>query len=148
MASIFYVVKIFQSTRVLRTWPAWTCPFIHWFIPECTVCRSGVKKADRLLKAELQRRSESQERHEYTITWMLEAAKGRSHTASAIQLGRSMAAIVTISELLRQYLVQTCTYPTLIAPLRKEVEQAVAQHGWTGAALAQMQYLDSVIKET
>jgi cytochrome P450 len=79
---------------------------------------------------------------------MHETAKVRPYTASAIQLGLSMAAVVTASELLKQCLVQICTYPALIAPLREEVEQAVAQHGWTGAALAHMQHLDSVIKET
>ena len=146
--SISYAVNMFQSARALRTWPAWTRPFIHWFIPECTMCRSEVKKADRLIKAELQRRSKSKERYEDTITWMHEAAKGQPYTASAIQLGLSMAAIITTSELLKQCLVQICTQPALVASLREDVEQAVAQHGWTGAALAQMQYLDSVVKET
>ena len=112
------------------------------------MCRSEVKKADRLIKAELQRRSKSKERYEDTITWMHEAAKGQPYTASAIQLGLSMAAIITTSELLKQCLVQICTQPALVASLREDVEQAVAQHGWTGAALAQMQYLDSVVKET
>ncbi|KAF3005593.1 hypothetical protein E8E13_000305 [Curvularia kusanoi] len=125
--SISYAVNMFQGARTLRTWPAWTRPFIHWFISECKVCQSEVKKADNLIQAELKRRSKTEERYDDTITWIHQTAKGRPYNASANQLGLSMAAVITTSELLKQCLIE---------------------YGWTGAALAQMQYMDSFIKET
>jgi cytochrome P450 len=146
--SISYAINMFQGARALRTWPAWTRPLIHWFIPECNVCRAEVKKADSLIQAELQRRSMSGGRYDDTITWMHQAAKGRPYNATANQLGLSMAAVVTTSELLKQCLVELCPSSVLNAPLREEIEQAISQHGWTGAALAQMQLMDSIIKET
>jgi cytochrome P450 len=146
--SISYAVNMFQGARVLRSWPTWTRSFIHWFLKECKVCRAEVRNADALLKSEIQRRSTAEEKHEDTITWMHFAAKGRPYNATSAQLGLSMAAVITTSELLKQSLINICAHLELVTPLREEIEQAVGQHGWSAATLAQMPLLDSVIKET
>ncbi|KAF3042928.1 hypothetical protein E8E12_007216 [Didymella heteroderae] len=146
--SISYAVNMFQGARVLRSWPAWTRPYIHWFLKECKVCRAEVKNAGALLKSEIQRRSPAVEKYEDTITWMHNAAKGRPYNATSTQLGLSMAAVITTSELLKQSLINICAHSELIGPLREEIKQAVDQEGWSAATLAQMLLLDSVIKET
>lgn len=138
----------YASARVLRSWPAWMRPYIHWFLNECKVCRAEVRNADILLKNETKRRSAAGKEHEDTITWMHDAAKGRPYNATAVQLGLSMAAVVTTSELLKQSLINVCAHPMLIATLREEIERAVGQHEWSAATLAQMPLLDSVMKET
>ncbi|KAF3031270.1 hypothetical protein E8E11_000018 [Didymella keratinophila] len=66
--SISYAVNLFQGARVLRSWPVWTRPYIHWFLHECKVCRTEVGNADVLLKSEIQRRLAAAEEHEDTLS--------------------------------------------------------------------------------
>jgi hypothetical protein len=153
-----YAVTMFMATRALRACPAWTRSFMHWFLPACRKCRGEVKRARRILEQELHRRGNKQKqalnedytpkRYDDTITWMEEIAAGRPYDPVAAQLGISMAAIVTTSELLKQVLVDICSHTELIEPLREEIQDAVRAHGWTTAGLFNMPLLDSVVKES
>ncbi|OAG08623.1 cytochrome P450 [Paraphaeosphaeria sporulosa] len=154
-----YAMTMFMATRALRSCPSWTRPFVHWFLPACRNCRAEVKCARQLLQQELDKRAiekreaascqdQASVKPEDSITWVEEATAGRSYDAVGMQLGMSMAAIVTTSELLKQALTNICAHPELVAPLRDEIEASVRAHGWTTAGLFNVQLLDSVIKET
>ncbi|KAF2451828.1 cytochrome P450 [Karstenula rhodostoma CBS 690.94] len=154
-----YAMTMFMAARALRTCPSWTRPFIHWLLPACRTCRAEVKRARRILQQELEKRAiqkkeaasdqgQVPEKREDAITWVEEVTAGRAYGPVGMQLGMSMAAVVTTSELLKQALINICAHPELVEPLRDEIETSVRAHGWTTAGLFNMQLLDSVITET
>ena len=54
----------------------------------------------------------------------------------------------TYSQVLAKILCLLATNPECVKHLRKEVEMAIEQHGWTREGIAQMRVVDSFIKET
>ncbi|KAF3483805.1 cytochrome P450 [Arthroderma uncinatum] len=80
--------------------------------------------------------------------WLRDAAAGRSLDHTAAQLAFAVSALHTTTELLKQTLLDICTHPKLIQPIRDEVSEALKEDGWTTAGLFKMQLLDSVIKES
>lgn len=153
-----YTVNLFNGVRALRTWPAFTRKFIHWFLPECRTCRKQLVLARELLQPILKKRRQAAAEskaagrptpaYDDTIAWMEEIAAGRPFDPAATQLAFAISAMHTTTELLRQTLVDICLHPELIQPLRDEVEAAVGRNGWTTAGMFQMRLMDSVIKET
>ncbi|KAF7532699.1 hypothetical protein G7054_g7722 [Neopestalotiopsis clavispora] len=153
-----YTVNLFNGVRALRTWPAFTRKFIHWFLPECRTCRKQLVLARELLQPVLDKRrrvtdeakgtGQAPPAYDDTITWIEEVAAGRLFDPAATQLAFAISAMHTTTELLKQTLVDICLHPELIQPLRDEAQSAVEQHGWTTAGFYQMQLMDSVIKES
>lgn len=151
---------MFQSVRVLRSWPEFLRPLVHWFLPECRKCRQQVRLARSMLKPLFEHRARakaaaaeagqkaSSKDSENTIDWIEQAAAGRPLDAAGAQLGFAIGALHTTTELLRQSLLDICAHPELIQPIRDEVKKAVNESGWTTAGLFKMQLLDSIIKET
>jgi cytochrome P450 len=82
------------------------------------------------------------------ITWLDETAAGRPYDRAAAQLGLAISALHTTSEAFRQVLLDLCLHPDILGPIREEMESAISESGWTMAALAKMQLLDSVMKES
>ncbi|KAE9374069.1 cytochrome P450 [Stipitochalara longipes BDJ] len=142
-----YGMTVFLAARALRPWPRWLRPFVQWFLPACKSCRAEVKRAREVLHKSLAKRAAEGKEYDDSISWFSEIAAGQSYDPVAAQLGMSMAAVVTTSELLKQTLIEICSHELMI-PLRKEVEAVVHEHGWSPAALTNMRLLDSVIKET
>jgi cytochrome P450 len=138
---------VFLAARALRPWPRWLRPFVQWFLPACKSCRAEVKRAREVLHKSLAKRAAEDKEYDDSISWFSEIAAGQSYDPVAAQLGMSMAAVVTTSELLKQTLIEICSHELMI-PLREEVEAVVHEHGWSPAALTNMRLLDSVIKET
>lgn len=142
-----YGMTVFLAARALRQWPRWLRPLVQWFLPACKSCRAEVKRAREVLEKTLAKRAADGKEHDDSITWFSEIAAGKSYDPVAAQLGMSMAAVVTTSELLKQTVIEICSHD-LIAPLREEIEAVVHEHGWSPAALTNMRLLDSIIKET
>jgi hypothetical protein len=101
------------------------------------------------------------------ISWLLEYAQGEERTVDRIIqriFSVNGAAIHTtsnvttptfcavISHIFMQTLsiaiLHLATNPEYILPLRQEVAEVVAQHGWTKAALSKMRKVDSFLKES
>lgn len=142
-----YGMTVFLAARALRAWPRLLRPIVQWFLPACKSCRAEVQRAREVLHKNLAKRAAEDKEHDDSISWFGEIAGGKSYDPVAAQLGMSMAAVVTTSELLKQTIIEICAHD-LVAPLREEVEAVVAEHGWSPAALTNMRLLDSVIKET
>lgn len=140
-------MTVFLATRALRPWPRWLRPLVQWFLPACKSCRAEVKRSREVLHKSLAKRAAEDREYDDSISWFSEIAAGQSYDPVAAQLGTSMAAVVTTSELLKQTLIEICSHELMI-PLREEVEAVVHEHGWSPAALTNMRLLDSVIKET
>ncbi|KAB2573632.1 Cytochrome P450 monooxygenase trt6 [Lasiodiplodia theobromae] len=157
--TITYAVNMFLATRALRRYPRFTRTLANWFLPESTKCREQVRRGRRMIQDVMEKRAKERrealsqgrepEKHEDTLAWLEErASKGKSYDPVAIQLGFAMAGLHTTTQLLKQAVLDICGQPELVAPLREEVEKAVAESGWTTAGLYKMQLLDSAIKET
>ena len=82
------------------------------------------------------------------IVWLLEVANGQPYDPVTVQLGVSVSAIHTTTDLLTLTLLELVAHPEIIGPLRKEIEDVVAEHGWGSTTLQKMTLLDSVVKET
>lgn len=78
---------------------------------------------------------------------MIETAKGREFDYTGGQLGLSLAAIHTTSEMTTQALFQICENPEIVAPLREEMICVLCEDGWAKTSLYKMQLLDSFLKE-
>ncbi|KAI1318921.1 cytochrome P450 [Xylariaceae sp. FL0255] len=153
-----YTFNLFNGVRALRTWPAFLRPVVHWFLPECKVCRQQLRVARGLLHSTFMNRklakrsalAEGGEAETYadTISWMEEQAAGRPFDPAAAQLAFAISALHTTTELLKQVLLDICMHPELIQPLRMEITAVLAEERWTTAGVFKMRLLDSVIKET
>lgn len=91
---------------------------------------------------------DSPKKYEDTITWFEEIAAGRPYDQAASQLALAISALHTTSEAFRQVLLDLCLHPDLLQPMREEISAAIMENGWTTAALAKMELVDSVMKES
>jgi len=153
-----YAVNLFIAIRICRIVPA---PF-RWLVertlPLCRKVRRDHAAGARILapilagrRAEIAAaRQEGREPNfpDDSIEWFRNASKGRSYNDSDIQLGLSIAAIHTTSDLLGQALLNLGAHPEMMSPLRKEAVEVLGRHGWKKVALAELRILDSFLKET
>ncbi|KAF5980297.1 cytochrome P450 monooxygenase [Fusarium bulbicola] len=136
-----YGMTVFLAARALRAWPRFLRPIVQWFLPACKSCRAAVQRARQVLQKNLAKRAAEGKEHDDSITWFGEIAGGKSYDPVAAQLGMSMAAVVTTSELVKQTIIEICAHD-LATPLREEIEAVIAEHGWSPAALTNMRLLD------
>ncbi|KAJ5355962.1 Cytochrome P450 [Penicillium concentricum] len=153
-----YALDAFIAARALRQWPFALRPIIHWFLPECRKLRATLGEARRILKSVIEkRRHENRERRDAgqgpskvadTIGWMDEAAKGKAYDVAVAQLGLSLAAIHTTTEMVSGLISDLCANPEYFEPLREEIASAVADKGWSKKALQDLKLMDSAMKES
>ncbi|KAL0952913.1 hypothetical protein HGRIS_007128 [Hohenbuehelia grisea] len=85
------------------------------------------------------------------LSWLVSSASGEERTTEALvrrMLVVNVASIHTTSIVFTQSLFNLVSRPQYLQPLRKEVEEALHQHGWTRRALDSLPLLDSFVKET
>ncbi|KAM0433860.1 hypothetical protein ACHAPT_003803 [Fusarium lateritium] len=153
-----YTVTGFLAGEELRMWPEFVRPLLHWFLPGCRKLRADVKEARSMLEAVVDKRrklnqqavSAGQHVPEYNdaISWFEKAAKGAPYDLAALQLGLSLAAIHTTTDLLTQVLTRISQNPEILKPLREEMISVLQEEGWRKTSLYKMKLLDSVIKES
>ncbi|ODH13825.1 hypothetical protein ACO22_06865 [Paracoccidioides brasiliensis] len=158
--TIAYTLVAFGAAEALRLWPAWTRDFVHWFLPECRQSRAEVKKARKVIQPFLKKRAADKAAlaaqgkkppviHD-AIEWF-EQASGEVeglYDPVVVQLGLSLAAIHTTTDLIIQVILGLVEHPEIIEPLRKEIFDALSEGGWKKTSLYKMKLLDSVIKES
>lgn len=153
-----YVVEAFIAAQTLRQWHFFFRPVIHWFLPECRKLRATLKRAQEVIKPVIQTRREANRRAREegnsvkkvadTIGWMDDAAKGRDYDAATAQLGLSMAAIHTTTEMVSGLISDLCENPELVKDLREEIVSVVTNKGWSKGTLHDLKLLDSTMKES
>ncbi|CAG8216395.1 unnamed protein product [Penicillium olsonii] len=153
-----YAVAAFVAARTLRQWNFTLRPIVHWFLPECRQLRATLAQAREILKPVIEkRRDENRQRREHgesqskvadTIGWMDEAAKGKPYDAAVAQIGLSLAAIHTTTEMVSGLISDLCDNPEYFEPLREEIDLALARKGWSKKALQDSKLMDSAMKES
>ena len=152
-----YVREFFSAVGELHAWRAPFRPIVQWFLPHTSACRALVRQAraitrDVVSKREQEARAARDQgleapQYDDAVAWTQRDPRN-SLPAGDIQLALAMAALFTTTEVLKQVLIDIAQHPELVEPLRQEIRQSLSDHGIGIAALANMELLDSVMKES
>ncbi|OJJ55238.1 hypothetical protein ASPSYDRAFT_71738 [Aspergillus sydowii CBS 593.65] len=158
--SVNYATQAFSAAEALRRWHPALRPVVHWILPECRKLRSELTRARQILAPVVRKRQEQSRlareagdghpssKVADTVGWMDEVANGRAYDAGILQLGLSLAAIHTTSELVSGIITDLCSHPEWFGPLCEEMASMIKAHGWTKRALHEMRLTDSMMKES
>ncbi|ETS78717.1 hypothetical protein PFICI_08570 [Pestalotiopsis fici W106-1] len=152
-----YTVHAFLAAEVLRSYPSPIRSFIHWFLPECRILRKDIQEAKRIIGPVLSRRNKlglealknntPAPEYDDVFSWLEEESQGSKYDPVGAQLGFSLVAIHTTTDLACETMVRIAQNPEYFSLLRKEIVEALQAEGWKKSALFNMKLLDSVIKE-
>ncbi|KAK2799476.1 hypothetical protein FQN50_008448 [Emmonsiellopsis sp. PD_5] len=157
--SINFTVIAFQAAQDLKMYPYYLRDIVHWFLPGCRQLRAQKREAHKIIEPILKKRAEQKaalaaqgKKAEFNdaIEWFEQAgaAEGVDYDRVVVQLGLSLAAIHTTTDLLTQVIFDLAENQEIIQPLRNEIIEALSTTGWKKASLYKMKLLDSVIKES
>ncbi|KAI0468075.1 cytochrome P450 [Xylaria cf. heliscus] len=153
-----YAVNSMHAVKKLRLFPKFSRRFVHWFLPECRLIRRLLNEARAIIQEVIDRRraekvAASKEGRPIphpndAIEWAEEESKNDPYDPAVYQIGLSMAAIHTTSDLLNQTIQNLVQRPELIDDMRKEIIEVLGNEGMTKTALFNLKLMDSVLKET
>ncbi|KAI3328518.1 cytochrome P450 [Ustulina deusta] len=153
-----YAINSMHAVKRLRLYPKFSRRFVHWFLPECRLIRRLLNEARVIIQEVLDRRRAEKiaaakegrpiPRSNDAIEWAEEESKNDPYDPAVYQIGLSMAAIHTTSDLLNQTLHNLVQRPELINDLREEMIEVLQNEGLTKTALFNLKLMDSVLKET
>lgn len=162
--TIDFTVNVFVAVTAIKRWPKFMHPIVHWFLPESRKVRAQRAEARRIIQPVIDKRtrefdarlrnqnddkqSRSSDKYTDAVQWMHELSDGAPYDAAIAQLGLSMAAIHTTTDLATQVLYDLCQHPELIEPLREEAINVLSDGGWKRTSLYKMKLMDSVLKES
>lgn len=157
--TIDYTVDSFMAVVALKRYPQFLHRFVNWFLPQTRRLRAQVAEARSIIQPVIDKRAAagwvhpgnaSGKRYTDAIQWMHDVfkSKGKNYDFAIGQLGLSLAAIHTTTDLLTQVIYDLCEHPEMIQPLREEISTVLGAEGWKRTALYKMKLLDSVIKES
>ncbi|KAJ3521535.1 hypothetical protein NM208_g13247 [Fusarium decemcellulare] len=156
--AMHYTHDSYSAAAELRQWPFFLRPFVYWFLPKCKLLRQEVKDADELIMPEVEKRKQAVQKAQETgvkpprvadtIGWMFEISRGRQVNYVYGQLFLSFAAIHTTTETITGCLLDICSYPEIVKPLRDEIIEVIGQNGWAKTSLYKLKLMDSFMKES
>lgn len=154
--TIDYTVNLCLAQRQLRHFRGWSRYLVHWFLPRCIKLRKQFNRAKTIIAPILAQRMEAIALAEKGVgkmpndatAWIHEVAQGKSYDPVGVQLGLSIVALHTTSDLLTHILTDLCKHPEYIELMRDEVRQVLSEHGWQKTSLYRMKLVDSVMKES
>ncbi|KAF4443608.1 putative cytochrome P450 monooxygenase (lovA) [Fusarium austroafricanum] len=155
-ASSDYTIQWFIAGEGLRYYPRWMRPYIHWFLPSCQAVRKKLDEARKFLQPHIDRRNATKQEaiakgrpspFDDSIIWFEKEYPGQADPARD-QIGLSLVAIHTTTDLLTETLFNIALHPELLKPLREEIVSVLSTDGMKKTSLYNMKLLDSVIKES
>lgn len=155
--SVNYTIDSFVAARALRQWPAALRPLVHWFLPSLQRTRKHMQVAREIIDREIAKRGlvqgkipeKPKDRQADALDWSHEVAAGRLFDATRLQVGLSLAAIHTTSNLLTNVMYDLAAYQEYIQPLRDEIKAVIEEDGvLQKTSLTKLKLMDSVLKET
>ncbi|KAK7713135.1 hypothetical protein SLS57_007465 [Botryosphaeria dothidea] len=156
--SMMYAVDSFNASRILRWYPPFLRPFVHFFRPEFKKLQQHIKDSRRIIEPEVAKRKQErraaiaagEKPHKATdaIEWMDEQRKDIDYDITSGQIILSVAAIHTTTGMMSALLWELCANPEYIDDLRKEIVEVIKEDGgWKKTSLYKMKLLDSCMKE-
>lgn len=159
--SVNYTIDAFTAARELRMWPSILRPLVHWFLPSMQKLRKHLATARSIVNREIEKRQmirdgilapeDPPRTHADALDWLeeLSAAYNQPVDRSRGQVGLSMAAIHTTSNLLTNIMYDLAAHPEYIQPLRDEILAVVEEDGiLKKTSLLKLKLMDSVMKES
>ncbi|OQU95007.1 hypothetical protein CLAIMM_01278 isoform 1 [Cladophialophora immunda] len=148
-----------EAARTLRQWHPLLRPIVHWFLPETTFIRKLLKEAREIIEPEVEKRKIDRQKRLAegkqprksldTVDWFVECAEGRPFDITVGELTLAGVAIHTTTFTLVNVLLDICTHPDVIEPLRKEIKDVLAEDGGLGRqSLHKLKLMDSLLKES
>ncbi|KAF7944091.1 hypothetical protein EAE96_010501 [Botrytis aclada] len=176
-ASIDYTTDCIRAKDAAAEWPAWTRYFVAPFLPEIRKVQAHTNKAAELLKPLINgciRRfkegkgvggesgDEFDDDQGAVVSWFMKHTSPElredPYNLALNQLTLSFASIHTSSSAVCHILLDLASHPEFIAPLRKEIEQVIAEDGFEldgsgkeclkKQSLTKLKKLDSLLKES
>ncbi|KAF9767741.1 hypothetical protein IL306_015050 [Fusarium sp. DS 682] len=150
-----YTVQSFKTGDILRTYPRWSRPFVHWFLPSCWLLRKKLAEARECLQPHLERRrvilaeARAQDKpspFDDSLEWF--EREGSKRHPALIQISLSLVAIHTTSDLVMETMFNIAQHPDLFQPLREEIVHVLNAEGLKKTALYNLKLMDSVVKES
>ncbi|KIK55509.1 hypothetical protein GYMLUDRAFT_248560 [Collybiopsis luxurians FD-317 M1] len=153
-----FAIDVFMSAAIINMFPQILKPLAGRFL---TKMPASMKRATKLLQPIIQDRLAREEEHggkawpgkpNDLISWLIDEAKGglrNIHQIIARVLAIEAAAINTTSTTLCNSLYQLATAsPSIVQMLREEVDEIIAEYGWSKQGISKMCKLDSFLRET
>ncbi|KAF4335141.1 ent-kaurene oxidase [Fusarium beomiforme] len=151
-----YTRVAFGSLALVRKYPGWLRPYIHWLLPCCKEARRKLKEAHDCLKPHLELREVTKQKaleqgkpcpFDDSIEWF--GREYGKHDPATQQISISIVVYDTISDLLCETLFNLCQHPEIFKPIRDEIVTVLGEEGGlTKAALYNLKLMESVVKES
>jgi cytochrome P450 len=153
-----YTSESFGLAMRLHAWPMLLRRIANWVLePAGKNIRAQIAAAQRLVAPQVEQRLKAREDalakgtknkgQNDVFHWLLDVAKGRKFDFAIAQLGISVAALHTTTEMNSQCLLFAAQHPEVVAALREEMVQVLREGGWAKTTLYKLKLLDSFIKE-
>lgn len=157
--AVNYTLNSFYGARRLRAWPAVLRPFVHHFLPYMRRVRHDLSIGRGIVEREIQRRQATQNgklshednAHSDAVDWFNELSQSyrESFDIACGQMGLSLAAVHTTSNLLTNIMFDLAAHPELVEPLRREIVGVFDEDGILAKpSLVKLKLMDSVMKES
>lgn len=159
--SVNYTIDAFKAARELRLWPSILRPLVHWFLPSTQKLRKHLAVGRSIVNREIEKRrlirdgklppGDPPRAHTDALDWLeeLSTAYNQPLDRSRGQVGLSMAAIHTTSNLLTNVMYDLAAHPEYIQPLRDEIRAVAAEDRvLKKTSLLKLKLMDSVMKES
>lgn len=155
--TVSYTAKATGAARVLRQYPRFMHKIVHWFLKDCQDLRRMVNEARQAVAPILQKRREQKQAQNSasaefndSLQWYedLASKRGISYDAATQQIGLSIGAILTSTDLVSQAMMDLSRNPESVEPLRQEIRRVVGDGDFTPTTLHNLKLLDSALKET
>lgn len=154
--TVRYTAMATGAARVLRRYPYVLHCVVHWFLPDCRALRAMVQEARKtvapiLLQRQKEAREDPSLQFSDALQWFEDLAhkRGVKYDAATQQIGLSIGAILTSTDLISQALIDLCKHPEWVEPLKTEIKQIIGdESGIKGDTLFNLKLMDSAIKET
>ncbi|KZL81171.1 cytochrome p450 [Colletotrichum incanum] len=146
-----YLVKSGTAKRALRRYPKFLHRCVHWFLRDFRELRKIMVKARGILApiVEARKINDEETKPDDALQWLeeLSGKMGTTFDAAPYMIGLSFASNMTVTDVVMQSLLDLCTHPEYIEPIREEMTTVISSHS-TGAAMPALKLLDSAIKES
>lgn len=152
-----YVDHAFNQAAYLSTWPVFMRRIVNRFHPSSALVRKYLEECRDALKPHVDKREalirEAQARGQPNqfndaIEWYKNEVKGGKIDPASAQIGLSLVAIHTTTDLLMETMADIARHPELFAPLRQEVIETLGAHGLKKIAFQKLVLMDSCFKES
>lgn len=154
--TVSYTAKATGAARVLRQYPRFLHMIVHWFLRDCQDLRRMVNEARQTVAPILQKRREQKSdgsagsEFNDSLQWYEELAtkRGIEYDAATQQIGLSIGAILTSTDLVSQAMLDLSRNPESIEPLKQEIRRVVGDGDFNPTTLHNLKLIDSALKET